>query len=377
MAFEISDGQLKAELISLTIASNEGLVSVPDLKTVLADEAGICYGVDDDALTAVLDGVAKGIFEKRTVIARGKTATPGIDGQVNYPYLKKLKNSETAHGDVIGSLAFSDIEQFAVPDGLRTLLVTPGQDMVEITEATEGEEGMTVGGDPIQCPGISAKNAPKPGEGLVVDKGTYQANIYGYPHLANGVLHVLSPAWVAPDFMSAAFVQLPLHHPCAQPQSDWIMELLAAAGVVHGISEPEIERLCREPSAIEARIVVLASGLAVVHGEDAHFEPAFDMAHRPGRVLEGGAIEFRDRNKGVAVEAGDRLGFVSLATTGVDGMDVRGQKLPATNGKPLEFSNGEGVRVASTKEADALAAAAAGEADPAVEDATEELEENG
>ena len=375
--FEISDDQLTATLIHLTIASDEGLVSVPDLKTLLSDEAGICYGVDDDALTAVIDGVTKGIFEKRIVIARGKKATSGTDGQVNYPYLERLKNGEAPYGEVAAALAFDEVEQFAVPEGLRTLLVTPGQTVVEITEATEGEEGMTVCGEPIQQPGIPAKNAPKPGEGLTVDKGTYQATIYGYPYLTRGILHVLSPIWVAPDFMSAAFVQLPLHHPCAQPQSDWIMELLAAAGVVHGISEPDVERLCREPSEIEARLVVLANGEAAVHGEDAHFEPAFDMSHRPGRVLESGAIEFRDRNKGVAVEEGDRLGTVSFETMGVDGMDVRGQKLPATDGKSLEFSSGEGVRTAPTKAAADLAAdlAAASEEAEEAEEAAETAEE--
>ena len=94
------------------------------------------------------------------------------------------------------------------------------------------------------------------------------------------------------------------------------MELLEKAGVRHGIIDTAIEKLARGIERRRGSAAVLAKGRPPVHGEDAHFDPAYDAEQKPGRVREDGSIDFRQRNIIIGVAENDFLGEFTPETKG-------------------------------------------------------------
>ena len=353
LCLDIPDDGMTASLTALRLHASEALVSVPDLREQLHAQ-GVVFGIDDAELEKALEQATTGGLAAPLVVARGRAPVPGTDGSVTYTYLQRVQDDRPPGADLLEALHSDNIEQ-ARAASLKVLLVAPGQEVARVIAGAAGEPGKTVHGHEIAQPGAAAADVPEPGEGIVVDDdddGAYRAGVYGYPCLTGGRLYVVPPLWIAADDLQAAIVQFPLIHPCPPPESGWITDLLAGAGVVHGLQAPAIERVTRELGALEPACVVVAEGEPPRHGADARFEPALDMSPRAGRVLPSGAIEFRDRNKAVPVSAGTHLGDLHPATKGAVGMNVRGRELPATDGKDLSFAAGDGVRAEPPAEAD-------------------------
>lgn len=353
LCLDIPDDGMTASLTALRLHASEALVSVPDLREQLHAQ-GVVFGIDDAELEKALEQATTGGLAAPLVVARGRAPVPGTDGSVTYTYLQRVQDDRPPGADLLQALHSDNIEQ-ARAASLKVLLVAPGQEVARVIAGAAGEPGKTVHGHEIAQPGAAAADVPEPGEGIVVDDdddGAYRAGVYGYPCLTGGRLYVVPPLWIAADDLQAAIVQFPLIHPCPPPESGWITDLLAGAGVVHGLQAPAIERVTRELGALKPACVVVVEGEPPRHGADARFEPALDMSPRAGRVLPSGAIEFRDRNKAVPVSAGTHLGDLHPATKGAVGMNVRGRELPATDGKDLSFAAGDGVRAEPPAEAD-------------------------
>ena len=340
---KITADAMQAVVTGIVLADGEGVVSVADLKNALETQMGVSHGVDEETLERLLDKEPTTQLEEGLTVARGRQPKRGTNGRVDYPYLEKIHKGRVNGADLAAALETRPFE-----DGLGhtppTLLVTPGQVVMRVGSGTPGEPGMSVTGEVLSAPGSKADEIPDLGGGIVAEGSDYRATLYGYPCVLDGALHVLSPIQVSEDALTAVFFQPPLLHPCPAPQSDWLMDMFAAAGVVHGISEPGVERLCREGLGLEPALHVVAEGEAPVDGEDRRFEPAFELSPWPGRILKSGAIEYRDRNKAVAVAKGTEVGLLRPPTPGQTGMDVGGQELPAQDGQESPIDIGEGLQ---------------------------------
>lgn len=134
--------------------------------------------------------------------------------------------------------------------------------------------------------------------------------------------------------------------------------------------EGAIEGLLAEAEADPAseHAAVIARGIAPVHGGDGGFELCDELAGKldeikrrndlvrdmsnQGRAAEmpdgtDGAIDFREMSAFVIVKQGDVVGTVHEKDDGTDGIDVRGQTIPAKKGKSCPIKIGNTIEVTS------------------------------
>jgi uncharacterized protein (DUF342 family) len=128
--------------------------------------------------------------------------------------------------------------------------------------------------------------------------------------------------------------------------ADDIVQALSEAGVLFGIDEPALRQACDKGELVR---VLAAHSVAPLKGEDAKFEMLIELARdRAPKANEQGLIDFRDQGDIPMVEAGAALMRRILATSGVDGHDVRGTVLRATPGQDQPFASKlEGVSISS------------------------------
>lgn len=316
---------------------------VEEVRQVLREDYGVVAGLDEDALRALLEQAQKQEIRKRVVVARWQPPEPGEDGRISFLYLAELEEDIFPAGELLRQALQRETLKAVLKDKLSTCLVTPGQLLAEVIPPTQGDAGQDIFGNPLHHPG-EAVERPQAGENVAEEDEGYRAEIYGYACSIDHTLHVLSPIWLSPDRMRAAFVHFSQICKAQAVDSGWIVQLLEKAGVRHGIQEPAIEKLCRGTEKKTRRALLLARGEPARHGTDACFQPDFDMDPRPGRVGEDGSIDFHDRNIIVGVSEGQYLGTFAPATPGEDGMNVLGEELKATTGHDLSFAADEGVR---------------------------------
>lgn len=159
----------------------------------------------------------------------------------------------------------------------------------------------------------------------------YVSDIYGYVGVVQDRITVVSPIWVSPDRMEARFVALPQGDRPVAPTPAEVTDLLSRAKVVEGVdpSLPGDADTFVDGAEHEARSVLLARGTPAVPGQRGQIELFFERPPEPGAVLEGGAMDFRERQAIPTVEAGQLLAKRLLPTPGTPGVDVRGRVLKA------------------------------------------------
>lgn len=91
---------------------------------------------------------------------------------------------------------------------------------------------------------------------------------------------------------------------------------------------------------------VIAAGRAPVHGRDAAFEPAPLLSERRHPAAEtAGRVDHHELSTFTIVHAGDRLGRMTPARQGVDGVDVTGRALAAREGRTAKVLFDDSVTV--------------------------------
>lgn len=101
-----------------------------------------------------------------------------------------------------------------------------------------------------------------------------------------------------------------------------------------------------EAVAFEKALFCIARGTPPTQGKDGKIRCTFET--RPVEKLwredESSQIDFRNRNEINSVDEGELVAELIPPTTGVDGVGVLGQKIPAKDGRPAKLSAGQNVR---------------------------------
>jgi len=147
---------------------------------------------------------------------------------------------------------------------------------------------------------------------------------------------------VADDHLTA-FINLEEGH--GPPDADEVKALLQKNGVVHGIDEAAIERLCS--GEVDAGVpLTVAQGQAPRPGRDGEIEFFFDTAPlKAGRETEDGHIDFKDRGQIPQVYEGDTLAYKTEPSEGEGGMDVFGRVVPPPPPRDPPLRPGKGVEM--------------------------------
>lgn len=115
-----------------------------------------------------------------------------------------------------------------------------------------------------------------------------------------------------------------------------VQAALHQAGVVWGIDEAAIGFALAEG---KAERLLVARGLAPVHGDDAEFKLLIpDIKDRKPKVDDTSTVDFRELGLFVSVTAGAELMLRRPATHGMPGKSVLGEILASTPGKDLPFA---------------------------------------
>ncbi len=121
-----------------------------------------------------------------------------------------------------------------------------------------------------------------------------------------------------------------------------LLSLLKQQGVTHGIREDVIERMVKEK--IYYRELDVAQGRPPENGKDASFRYHFNPNPRSApKVLEDGSVDYRNLECFESVAAGQLIAEYIPETFGVDGVDVKGNVLPAKRGRPKPAIRGKHI----------------------------------
>lgn len=168
---------------------------------------------------------------------------------------------------------------------------------------------------------------------LRTETGEFLAERYGYLHLHENQLSVLSPLWVDADNLTLYWLLLseqPLQVNRAMLYP-WLKEL--------NIQAELREKLIVEVlNAISADIqspgmVAIAHGVSPHNGEDAKIEMFVNLERNIGKELPDGSLDFHQVNFVTNVASDQMVALVRPATKGVAGRDIFGQILVARDGE--------------------------------------------
>lgn len=146
---------------------------------------------------------------------------------------------------------------------------------------------------------------------------------------------------VEPDLMSARIIVRPPVGGRAITLAD-ARKALADADVTAGIDEEALARAVELADPTLA--VVVARGQPAVDGQNARIEYRFDVDPARQRPVElaDGRVDYHNLNLIQNVKRGDVLAVKVPAESGVDGFNVRGERIPAKPGRDVQLPLGKG-----------------------------------
>ncbi len=286
------------------------------------EQAGVRSGILEEAIDLLLAKLEQGEPDlSRVMVAEGRRARRGEAARVTI---------EIVHGQ----------------------LVSAGDLLASLSPSRPPEAGFRVDGEEIAAP-----NAPPeplsagPGVRFDAAERRFVAEVTGYARIDGRCVGVEALLEVSEDGLEAAVRCHPAPEAVVIPDAAAIREVLAAEGIVQGLDETAIDaaaaRMAPGPAVDRADLIVVASGIPAVPGDDARIVFHVEGGRQSGELLEDGSIDFKRQVITSVVEPGDLLAEKIPATAGEDGVDVRGRAIIAAVGADASLQHGRNVLVSS------------------------------
>lgn len=152
---------------------------------------------------------------------------------------------------------------------------------------------------------------------------------------------------ISPDGMQCYF-KLPIRGDGAEYTEDIIMTALFKSNVRKGINREEIKKMLASPKAGQQHLV--ASGQQPQDGRNGYYDFMYDLSNTfEPEFLEDGSADFSKFDFINRVNVGDKIAVYNRATKGVDGFNVKGEVIPAKNGKEIPILKGDGFMILSDR----------------------------
>ena len=345
-----------------------GKRKAPDAEELLRqlEEVGVCFGVDEKLVREMCRDLELGeARESCAHIAKGQPPRLA-KGQAWFAFEPLPAAPFEALQNAFDSLHLEDVTAFSMP----APVVNAGTVIVEQAhKGTAAEPGTDLWGQPVAQPDEKQerkvyKAGPNVRREVAEGSLRYVSEIYGYAGVLGDRIMVVSPVWVAPDRMGAHFVAFPQPDRVVRPSMEEVDALLERAALRHGVNRQAVHLLCgafpvdRETEG--ARAALLAEGTPPEPGVDGQVRLLFKQMPEPGKMLEGGQMDFRERDAVPQVTPGEVLARRSFPTPGKPGVDVRGRVLnPPKNTRGLLYA-GPNVTVEEVDGKQVFRAASAG-----------------
>ena len=292
-----------------------------------------------------LELICKRLTEKQALpvtvpIAQGTPEIQGEDAQIKYAFdpfelikwnhLQSILNLKAPEAieHALREIYESDEPQETDESGIRFKAVRPGEVVVEKLPATTGVPGQDIQGEEV-VPDEGKDNPVEVGEGLdtAEDGLRCTASMFGFVALRWDIeVNVLSPLWVSPDRTAAYFLNLPQGLAPKYPSLEEMQAILEGLEITHGFNAERWTEIVAELEAGKRQrdyVILVAQGSPSEGGRDAEFEWAVQIdSNKPGKILDDGSIDFRDRNLTTVAKEGDLLGKLVPPKAGKPGMDI-------------------------------------------------------
>ena len=331
------EDHMEARFVYFTSPEPIPAPSIEDLEQLL-ELKWIEFGEMKTQLELIQKRLARGQSLSPTLpIAQGLSEISGENAQIQYAF------------DTFSLLSWSQIQSLwglPTPEAIETTLTDlytdsstprmtafrPGEVVVEKIPSTEGVPGKDIQGEDI-IPEEGQDVELEVGENMVITEDDLRAlaNCFGYACLQFDIQTTLfPPLWITPEKSAAYFINLPQTGLQKHPSLEEMQELLEQFKITHGfLAERWVEKLAElEAGALTDFAIPVAEGTPAQPGQDANFDWAIEITDRkPGKVLDDGSIDFRERNLTTVVKEGDLIGRLVPPKQGVPGEDIFGSEL--------------------------------------------------
>jgi len=327
MPIWVSPDHMEAYYFNPPILNGNFTPTVETINTLLSQLA-ICFGIEEAAIASMCKDLSEGNLRESCVrLARGKRPTLS-KGQMSFKFdvlppvrFERFQNLLQGKSEPDISLIEDEIQA-----------VSEGQLLAEqVSEDGESGKGRDLFGCPVAMPedvGVRRKNY-KAGKNVrrEVRDGqvVYISETYGYPGVLDDKIMVLSPIWLAPNRMVAYFVALSQSQ--IWPTQDEMVKLLECAHIRYGVQDKVVADLQTHLDDLTL-LGCVAKGDVPEPGKDGTVELLFKQTMDPGKLGEGGTIDYREREGVPQARPKDLLARRSFPTSGKSGRDVRGRLIP-------------------------------------------------
>ena len=333
----VSEDHMEARFIFIRPPKDCPVPTEDELQELL-EQKWIEFGLMDKQLALLRQRIAnKKPLPASLPIAQGSPEISGEHAQIKYtfdPYavmnwnqiqsLLNLTNPEA----IAESLAQIREES---PDIVCTAFHA-NDTVAEKIPATEGIMGTDIQGEEV-VPEEGQDTIMEVGDNLTLSEDELRAtaNFFGFVFLQYDIqMILLPPIWMNADKTAAYYLNLPQGVAAKYPSLDDMQALLAQFEIKHGFSEERwVEMLARlEAGEFTDPLILIAEGISAQAGKDAEFEWAIPIEDRqPGKILDDGSIDFRERNLTTVVKENDLLGKLLPLQPGVPGKDIFGNEI--------------------------------------------------
>ncbi|MFH0911201.1 MAG: FapA family protein [Planctomycetota bacterium] len=321
----LSESGLEARIAQYLPPLGEGKpLTVEALKKKMA-LAGILFGVDDAAIAQAVQAFAKGEDAAGVVIAKGM----------------KSVSAQNAYIQTFGDL---------------TKPFLPGMRICRFMHSQEAATGMTVRGEMIAPP----KTAPPRDLKLSIKDGAMHSEetdeilstTYGLATVSGGEVSVKPAFSVSADGLEVRATIHRFDGESNEITSERLEEVFTGFGFVHGFDKAACDQALAGLEAVEVGKpspcvpdVLIMKGDLPRDGRDERLELAPEEPKKAGAVDERARIDYRVRGGVLNASAGQVLGQIHPPEPGVPGKNIRGDVMPAADGRPTNIQIGQNVTV--------------------------------
>ncbi|SHJ43988.1 DUF342 domain-containing protein [Tepidibacter formicigenes] len=145
------------------------------------------------------------------------------------------------------------------------------------------------------------------------------------------------------DFMKA-YLKIKTSKEEVNLSKQYILEFLKKNNIVYGINERYIDDIIKGNNLNKP--VEIAQGLKPVSGENAFIKYYFNNnKEKKAKIDENGKIDFKELNFVESIEKGQVLAEKIPPKEGIDGINLKGEKIRANKGKDINFKLGKNVEI--------------------------------
>jgi hypothetical protein len=306
------------------------------------EQLGVSYGIDWQALAKVEECSKAGVHgevlvasgtpaqARRSVIFQEVERGIDVDGSIFW-----LADGVKLDGAGLSAMFSAETVNGVEKTAMIVKAVAAGTVLARIFQNPSAQPGTNVMGEIIDP---ADDLLPERGDNVRHDEqaGTYVAALYGYLLLEGNTMSVLPPIWVAPDHLSAYYVNCTqIGAPCYPSVNDLFRTLLKLNiredAIRRGIIDKLFERLTRG-QLLTARTVKIAEAIAPKAGRSASYAFFVDMGNKAETIQSDGTMDLCERNAVVAIKAGTLIAEKITATQGIPGADLFGGAIGAADG---------------------------------------------